>query len=258
MGHTLNLVLLGAAIATSFGLTVAEADQASPRRARSFVGYAYDQKTGDLVFVERHREIEYAAGGVEVETAYYDSLGEQIAIRTSDFTVDPLLPEFLLEDLRTGYREGMRRTGDELVVYRNRPGRGRQDQRDVEVVEDLVADAGFDRLVTTIWDDLMEGRTKQAEFLVPSRLRSIGFRFFKHDEGTIDGEPTVTIRIRFDNALARLVAGSIDVTYHRERRLLMRYEGLSNISDGKGGNRRVRIEFPLEERSDWLKADDQT
>ena len=55
----------------------------------------------------------------------------------------------------------------------------------------------------------------------------------------------------FANPLLRLIVGPIDVFYHQEHRFLMRYEGMSNISDPNGENHKVRIDFPLGERSDW-------
>jgi hypothetical protein len=231
------------------------AEPVTAAESRSFVGYAYDLKSGDLVYVERHQEILRSEGRAELETRYFDDSGQPIAVRTAEFAVNPLVPEFRLEDLRTGYEEGMRRADDELIVYRERPENDRRKQREVEAAENLVADAGFDRMVGTAWERLLTGQVVEAEFLVPSRLRSVGIEFFKCDEGEIDGEPTVTFRMRFDNALLRLLAGSVDVTYHREQRFLMRYEGLSNIADETGDNHRVRIEFPLEERSDWLTAE---
>ena len=68
----------------------------------------------------------------------------------------------------------------------------------------------------------------------------------RHLDGLLSGaEP-------FRSPLLRLLVDPIKVTYHRDLRCLMRYEGLSNLQDPNGDNYSVRIDFPLSERSDWV------
>ena len=140
------------------------------------------------------------------------------------------------------------RVDDEVVLYRTPPRKTTVEQAVTEPSRQLVVDAGFDRLVATNWDSLVAGEPLVADFAVPSRLTCLTIRVDKKEDGILDGEPVVTFRMRFKNPLLRLVAGPIDVTYHRAERFLMRYEGLSNVSDPRGNNHTVRIDFPIAER----------
>jgi hypothetical protein len=230
------------------GIAAILASSTSADQARTFVGYAFDLTTGEALYTETHEEIVGADGGGELRTIYTTPEGDTIAVRTVDFSVDPLAPVFHFEDMRTGYREGSLRVNDEVVLYRSLARKTTVEQAVTEPSRQLVVDAGFDRLVATNWDSLVAGEPLVADFAVPSRLTCLTIRVDKKEDGILDGEPVVTFRMRFKNPLLRLVAGPIDVTYHRAERFLMRYEGLSNVSDPRGNNHTVRIDFPIAER----------
>lgn len=230
------------------GMAAILASTTSADQARTFVGYAFDPRTGDALYTETHEEIVGADGSGELSTIYTTPDGDTIAVRTAEFSVDPLAPVFHFEDMRTGYREGALRVDDEVVLYRSPARKTAVEQVVTEPSHQLVVDAGFDRLVAASWDRLMAGELLLAEFAVPSRLTSLTIQVAKTEHGVLDGEPVVTFRMRFKNPLLRLVAGHIDVTYHREERFLMRYEGLSNVRDVRGNNYTVRIDFPIAER----------
>jgi hypothetical protein len=237
-------------LAVMAGVAVSAAsDQPS---SRSFVGYAYDSKTDELVYSEVHSETLRKTGGIVLTTSYRDVDGNTIVERTVDFSADDLAPSFETEDIRTGYVEGLRYEESTIVAYRRRPSKNAIDERTFDDPVVLVADAGFDRFVSSNWDRLTSGEKLEASFLVPSRLRSLPFDVEKTGEGRLDGEPVVSFKMSFRNALVRLFVGSVQVTYHRDHRVLLRYEGLSNIRDAGGDNHDVRIDFPLDERSEWL------
>jgi hypothetical protein len=221
-------------------------------RTRNFVGYAYDRDTEELVYFERHSEAIRSDGGEILSTTYIAPSGEVIVERTVDFSTDELAPPFETEDVRTGYLEGMRYDDEAVVAYRRRPARSGIDERVFGDANSLVVDAGFDRFITSSWDRLAAGEAVGADFLVPSRLKRLPVEVEKIDEWRLDGEPVMTFKMSFRNPLVRLLAGSVKVTYHRDLKILMRYEGLSNIRDANGDNHEVRIDFPLSERSESL------
>lgn len=239
------------------GLGAATAAVAADESTRTFVGYAMDEKTNELVYTEIHAETRRADGVVTLVTRYVDPNGNPIVDRTVEFTGNGSAPEFETEDVRSGFLEGMRYDGAEVVAYRRRPGRQAIDERAFGETGMLVVDAGFDRFVLASWDRLMAGESVRASFLVPSRLKRLGFVVEKIDEWRLGGEPVVTFRMSFKNALARLLAGGVKVTYHRDRGILLRYEGLSNIRDIDGENHEVRIDFPLDEWTGWRDLTDR-
>jgi hypothetical protein len=101
------------------------------------------------------------------------------------------------------------------------------------------------------WDRLLRGDRVVAELLIPQRLRCLRFSLVKTEEWSLDGEPVVTIDMAFTNPLIRLLAGALRFTYHREHRLMVRFEGKSRLVDQTGKNYVVRVDFPLAERSGW-------
>ncbi len=234
------------------GATTSGADPAG-QEERVFVGYAYDREDGALVYREVHREIRAERGGVDLETTYLEPDGDLIADRRVAFSSHRFAPSFTLDDRRTGYVEGAAREDGELVVFRREPNDAAIEERVVESTGGLVVDAGFDRFIVANWERLLAGRPLVAEFVVPSRLRALDFKVRKHGEVFLQGQPAVTFRMTISNPVFRLFVPPIDVTYHAGDRFLMRYEGISNIRDRDGTPYEVRIDFPLEERSDWRR-----
>lgn len=220
-------------------------------REWSIVGHARHPDTGRLLYTEIHRQ-QVGSESDQVQTAtYLDPDGQVIAQRTVRFEGEGTTPSFTIEDLRRNGEQGVRVEGDELVAFRKRPGKERSEERRVAREPTLITGPGLDRLVTASWPQLVAGETVVADMLVPERLRTIRFEMLLSEEGSLWGEPVVTFRMRFTNPLIRLVAGPIDVTYHRDFRVVMRYAGMSNIKGPDGGNYRTVIEFPLHERTDW-------
>lgn len=237
----------------SLAMTAMLAGAALPAAAttNTFVGYATDPASGALRYREIHVE-RTTAGADLLETTYVDAGGEVIARREVDFGSDPLAPEFRFEDVRSGRVVGMVRVGDAIEAFRRSGPQEAEERRRLEAPRELVADAGFDRFVSTAWDRLTAGETVAAEFLAASRFTTFRCTMRLVGEGTLDGEPSVTFRMGASNPLIRLLAPEVDVTYHRETRRLLRYEGPSNIRDADGRPMIVRIDFP---REDGLEVD---
>jgi hypothetical protein len=243
------MVGLGAALGAAILLSVPlEARPVVERR--TFVGHAYDLERGDLLYREVHQEEVLGDGGILLRTVYECPQGSTIAVREVDYANDPLAPRFRLDDLRGGYSEGLHREDGDLIVYRRLPDAPGPEERRIRSSGLLVADAGFDRLITTAWDRLVAGERVRADFVVPSRLRTLGLVATLETRGTLAGEPVVTFRMRFTNPLVRLLVGPTRVTYHAQQRVLMRYEGLSNLTGADGDTMRVRIDFPVRDGAD--------
>jgi hypothetical protein len=160
----------------------------------------------------------------------------------------PWLPAFGLEDQRLGYVEGLRGDGDTLEVY-VREGWDAALQRDTirDAPVALVADAGFDAFVRDHWDELLAGQTVRLYFLVPSRLDYLAFKVRKVGEETLEGRKAQRFRLSLGGLLGLFVSG-IDVVYDDETRVLMQYQGLTNVRDPQGDNYVARIDFPLAAR----------
>ncbi len=231
--NTIPTTLIGAALAAA--LLIAPA-QAAVQREYAFASGLRD---GAPLYREEHL-VRQAEGRLAERLVLYRCLdGVAFARKRVRYGDDPAAPSFLLEDARSGYREGAERTPTGLRVAWTAPGK-------TEAVAMLppgpvVADAGFDEWVRAAWEPLTGGRAQSMQFLVPSRLRSYRFEVSPVDAGTPELR---AFRLQLGGWLGWL-APSIDVAYDARTRRLVRFEGLSNLRDDAGkAPLKVRIEFP--------------
>lgn len=224
---------------------LARTDDAVPQPR---VGHAFSLETAELVYLEIHdpRTSDGRLSSDRVE--YRGPDGELLALKTVDYTPDPICPAFRLEDRRTGYVEGLKWAGDGRPVVFTREAADAPVQRALlEVDDDLVADAGFDVMVYRQLQRLQEGATPVFPFAVPNRLRTVDFRLRSLGRREILGRPATVVRMEPANRLLRWLVDPIDVAYNAETGALLRYEGISNLPRPNGdGNYRVRIDFPPE------------
>jgi hypothetical protein len=218
---------------------------------RERIGRAYDRTSGVLLYKERHRET-YAGGElIAAKVRYIDPQGRTIGSKRVDFSQDPFVPEFQLDNSRTGHVEGLTRIAADSLQVRFREHANRELlQQQISLPRDAIADAGFDRFIESQWENLIDGKTLVRNFLVPSRLEFMEWRIRRKDDVDQDAQTgdendtdTVRFALEIDSAFLRLVVPAIVVIYDRDTRRLMRYEGLSNLRDDSGENHSVRIEF---------------
>lgn len=183
--------------------------------------------------------------------------GALFARKRIDYHGSRLAPNFLLDDRRSGYREGLRASpaGAELF-YRLRAGTAEQSAP--VALSGLVADAGFDQFIHRQWAALVAGKALPLQFAVPSRLRSMGFSVRRSGSTRVAGEEAWVFRLRLEGWLG-LVAPSIEVSYSQRSRRLLRFQGLGNLRDDRGEQPvQVRIDFPPvaspASEAQWLAA----
>ncbi len=215
----------------------------------SRTGHAFRLDNGELVYREVHHPEVEEGRLVGDDVRYLDADGEEFARKRVDYRPNPVRPDFLLEDLRSGYVEGLEALDDGRVAIRHR-GVGDDETRvtRVEPPDDLVADAGFDIRMTRDFDRLLDGERVRLPFLVPSRGDWYSFRATPVEQTEVLGEPALVVRMELSGWVGRLLTSPIDVSYHRDTRALLRYEGVSNIRDADGESLNVRIDFPPDGR----------
>ncbi|MGH8529547.1 MAG: hypothetical protein ACRETN_06865 [Nevskiales bacterium] len=221
-----------------------KADEEGVPNSREFLGYAYDQKTGALLYTERHQQ-EYQGTRLVRGTVVYDNpQGELIARKTLDYSANAYAPKFRTEDLRTGGIEaGEFRNGEYTVSFRASQ-RSEQHTRGLGEQKRLVADAGFDTYVRARMHELLKGDDVHFNFVVPSRLESVNFRAAPMGVERRDGRELLRIRIETDNALLRLFVSPGFIVYDVSTGELLEYVGLSNLDDSDANKYRVRILYP--------------
>jgi hypothetical protein len=183
--------------------------------------------------------------------------GAAFARKTLSY-VEPMSPDFELDDAANGMREGVRSAGSaRMVFYR---GVRVEPEKSGSVPEDpgLVIDAGFDEFIRDHWPALMSGKPLDLKFLIPSRLEKMDFQAQHVRSEQLEGIAVEVFRLKLSGMLGRVLPG-IDVFYGSESHVLMRYEGLSDLRDSVGENFQTTISFhpadrrPAEE-SQWQDA----
>lgn len=222
--------------------------QAAAATDRIFNGYARHLDTGALLYVESHAVRGYGTQDEQRVVRYRCAAGQATFARKQlDYAGDRTEPLFQLEDGRTGYLEGLRRTQTGLEVFQRSGKDAVLKRRAVPQSAAIVSDAGFDEFVRLHWTDLEANRTVKFRFLVPSRLDSMSFKVHKHGEAEIEGAAVSVIRLNLSGFLGWFLP-YIEVSYRKSDRVLMRYKGLTNIRDVSGRNMTVQIDFPSAER----------
>lgn len=216
----------------------------------SYDGTAVDTDDGHVLYRESHFLALDGDAVRERLVLYRCADGAPFARkRIAPGLVSPWLPEFDLTDARLGYREGAKSDGKHVEVFVQEPDDALESETLDEVPVDLVGDAGFDRFVQDNWEKLVGGDTVHFHFLVPSRLDYMGFKVRQVNEVQIGDRPVRVFRLALGGLLGLIVSG-IDVSYDADKRILMRFEGLSNVRDADGDNYVARIDFPLTARRD--------
>lgn len=212
-------------------------------------GWARDPRSNQLLYREQHLVRRESGQLVERLVLYSCMDGTAFARKRVDYRRSAQAPQFVLQDARQGYREGLRRDDAVRLFVREREGAAERSGGLPETASPLVADAGFDEFVRSEWARLQAGKSVPLSFAVPSRLAALGFKVYRVGSTTMAGETAELYRLRLGGLLG-WIAPHIDVAYGRESRRLLRFEGLSNLREDDGETQLVaRIEFPRAARA---------
>ena len=157
-------------------------------------------------------------------------------------------PDFELVDGRTGYREGVRRVGDQRVVFVRTNTTAAERSKPLDTTPLPVIDAGFDAYIRSHWNRLGRGESDTMPFVIPSRLGTLKFSVKRVDDAVVEGRPARQYRLSLASWIG-FALPHIDVAYDARSRSLLRFVGLANVHASNGDNVRARIEFnPADER----------
>lgn len=218
-----------------------------------YAGSASVRHSTQFLYGEQH-VLHYHAGLLTERVVLYTCHDGSAFARKSVRYVDPLAPDFLLENADSGMREGIRSgPADRIVFFRLRAA-DTEKSAVLPRLNGLVADAGFDEFVRANWQRLIGADALAMPFVVPSRLQVYGFQVQHLRSETLDGVASEVFRLRLAGLWGWLLRG-IDVYYSSAGHLLVRYDGLSDLRDGAGDPFRVEIAFPAAARRAASEAD---
>jgi hypothetical protein len=212
----------------------------------SYSGTASARNSATFLYGERH-VLHYHEGRLAERVVLYTCSDGTAFARKSVSYLDPLAPDFVLDDAANGLHEGIRTAGGRRTVFFQASPKEPEKSGPLPQAPDLVADAGFDEFVRANWQRLLTDKPLQIRFLVPSRLKDYAFQAQRQRSETIDGTRVEVFRLRLSGIWGWFLSG-IDVYYSDAEHVLLRYDGLSDLRDADGDNFKTQIEFPLAER----------
>lgn len=224
-------VLLGAFLVIT---TTAEAAKNIVR----YRGDAYDLETGAFVYSENHNEVYEGERHLYSLVSYRDKSGKEFASKRIDFAGNRLQPTYELNDIRDGYKEGIRRDGAGETYYARRKADQELKAKRVRAPQPAVFDGGFDYFVRENFNSICTGNSRSFFFAVPIELDYFRFRAAPQETGQ-----TCRIHLELDNLLLRQFVRPIKLWYDARDRRLRKYEGISNINGPDGKSLRVRVVF---------------
>ncbi|PPU93570.1 hypothetical protein [Xanthomonas albilineans] len=213
---------------------------AAPARAMlHYEGLAYAADGKQLLYREIHWVRENGARLVLYQCANGAAFARK---RVAD---GGIAPDFELVDARSGYREGVRSTGNGREMFSQVKGQAEHHAAlPASADAPLVIDAGFDAYLRQHWDALAGGTPQRITFALPSSQRTLQFQI---TPGTADANVQ-----HYTLGLAAWYGGllpDINVAYARQDRHLLEFRGVGNIRDARGRYPQVRITFPDRLRS---------
>lgn len=221
--------------------TAAAAQPTSKDGVRLLQGKAYATSDGHLMYLESHWL--YDDAGTPARLVLYRCPdGKPFARKRLHQDGNPQAPDFVMDDARTGYQEGVRRKGDHRVVFVRNSHDAVEKTAPLDESPLPVIDAGFDAYIRAHWDSLGTGDHDSVPFLLPSRLGTLTFKVSRQADGTVEGRSARRYRLSLSSWIG-FALPHIDVAYDAQSRQLLRFTGIANVRGAGGNNVRARIVF---------------
>lgn len=151
-------------------------------------------------------------------------------------------PDFELEDARSGYREGVRRAGNQRIVFVKRDANSAEHTATLKTSPMPVIDAGFDAYIRNHWDTLGTNGSESLPFLVPSRLSALNLSVKREADTHISGREARQYRLGLDSFIS-FALPHLSVAYDARTRELLSFSGFVNIRSSTGKNVTANVEF---------------
>lgn len=205
-----------------------------------FHGYAYDLKSGRFVFTEVVEQRVRDGQWLEGRTRYVLADGRELARKTIDFTSDPFVPLYRIEQL-AGVREGIAANGDPVSMERTEKGRTRSATAPRTAL--MAADAGLPRLLRANFDALLAGQILKVRIIAPMQLDTYGFKARRIADAQFEDKPATQIEVAMDSML-KLFASPLRFSFDPQTKRLLEFCGVTNLVDPVSGEPyTVRISY---------------
>ena len=201
-------------------------------------GYAYAAQGKTLLYRESHWQFHS-----NTFVLYRCPDGKPFARKEVMTGQQPSAPDFVTDDARDGYREGVRSVGSRHTVFYRA---NKTSQERIEAIDkpgNAIIDAGFDAYIVQNWEDMAVDANRNVRFLIPSRLGYTDFTITRRSDANVSAVQARRYQLKL-GAWYGFALPQIDVAYAITSRQLLQYQGLGNIRGNDGDSLSVRVEFP--------------
>jgi hypothetical protein len=208
-----------------------------------FSGKAFDLKSDQLLYTEKHKTQEDSEGyNTFLETEYVDSSGKLIAKIRSDFAKNKFIPDVTFEDFQNHTKETqvLDLQKNEVTIVRTYLKTNKTKQKTFSVKKNMLGGQGFNNYLRANFDELIGGKSIQVNFIVLASRDYFQFDIKRRNEphdGHIDFGLTVS------SYFLKVFVSEIKTRYDLQTKRLLTFKGLSNLVDKKGDPMKVRIEY---------------
>lgn len=200
-----------------------------------FKGSAIESESKKPIYDESH-QVEYDGQLVKkVITTYTNSSGKEIAKLTSIFNSNSQLPDTEFIDLRTGNKELTSLKGNDYKIT-TISSAGKKKEGTLSVKDNLVCGQGYHNYIIKNLDSFKLNEKRELKFIIPSMRDYFTFDLTYLGALNKDNQDEVTFRLDITNWILKMFADKIQVTYSKKDKVLLRYEGLTNLQNDKGDN----------------------
>ncbi len=219
MGKAVNLAVLLALFCSA----ATGAEKIDAVRNPDVIGKAFERGSDRLLYEEHHFCNEDTS---LCQVFYLNATGDLFARKDIEYQKAPSAPGLLFRDFRKDL---------EIRI-------------DPSEDSELVVDAGFDNYVRQRWGELSGGESIRFPFLIAGRDRPLAMRAGPDKDDECE-ESTVCLEIELDSWLLGMIVDPIELTYDRDTRRLLRFQGISNLKDDEGGSQQVDIRYQYPQAS---------
>ena len=205
-------------------------------RAQTFVGYAHDLESKELLYTEHHQYQD----DITHTVIYKEIDGRTFAEKSISYAQGFISPSIEQKNSRNGEIIKIVKRENVLFIEYKENDKEDLESEELNLTSSLVVDAGFDHFISQNWIDLTEGRSLTVDYLVPSLLDSYQLTIEKYE---CENDENYCFSISASNFFISMFSDQLRLSYDKISRKLTSFQGRSNICDEEGEYQDVLISY---------------
>ena len=213
--------------------------QSSFATAKTTTNWGVARTTDGAIAYTEHHRIEFEAEKLKssVTTYFKEDRKTKIATLSSDYSKSQTMPTYEFQNLRSGYREGLRYSNGKYFVYNQDKGQ-QEKSKELKVKASIFSCQGWHYHILRNMEEFRK-KDQTLNLVLPSELDYYDFTISK----TREDKQLIYFDLHISNWFLRMFAPSLKLVYDKVKGRLHKYSGISNISDEKNERQDVNIEY---------------